>query len=617
MHKLIIEDDEGKTTIVPLIRDEITIGRKEGNTIRLTERNVSRRHAKLTKQNGQVFLEDLGSYNGIKVNGNKIKGRVALQEGDRVQIGDYLLAMKMEGAQARKADPFDEMKTIPIERAQAAQLAEGAAAPPAAPPGQPPPQPAAQPTQPPPQPATPPKPAARPAQEEAPAPPIREDLVDGAQDSLPARLVVTSQNLGGTEFALDKPSCVIGRIPENDIVVEHRSISRHHAKIVQEGGSYFVVDLESQNGVIVNGERYDRVQLRKGDNIDLGHVRLRFVAPGENYVYAEHKASPWSGDKKPRTGVYLAAGGLVAVAALAVVLLWPKPKKKPDEKKAAEKTTKTTTGPSSPSMEQPRVVSLDRSKINAAIAARDWDKAIEECDAFLKVHPGDSGTLILKNKAIVEKNNLKRYERFMQAWKKGRLETALEDGNNFPEKSVYYTEVKGVLPKVQERYASDKYTRAQTLFRRKKCKELRQLSIRMGRVVPKDRRFTYLSDRCGKAHVAVEDPRPRRTRKGRQPGRATPTPRPTPRPSPSGGPTATQLANQTRAAWASNNCSKAIRVGKKAYRAKSSSRVAMMVGTCACRTKRKSAAKWAFRRLSGGFKAMVARACKAKGIPLP
>ena len=47
MFKLTIEDDEGKTTVVPLARDEITIGRLEGNTIRLTERNVSRRHARL------------------------------------------------------------------------------------------------------------------------------------------------------------------------------------------------------------------------------------------------------------------------------------------------------------------------------------------------------------------------------------------------------------------------------------------------------------------------------------------------------------------------------------------------------------------------------------------
>ena len=39
--KLIIEDDEGRKTVVPFARDEITIGRQEGNTIRLTERNVS------------------------------------------------------------------------------------------------------------------------------------------------------------------------------------------------------------------------------------------------------------------------------------------------------------------------------------------------------------------------------------------------------------------------------------------------------------------------------------------------------------------------------------------------------------------------------------------------
>src|SRR3954466_13502737 len=98
MYKLIIEDDEGKTTVVPLIRDEITIGRKEGNTIRLTERNVSRRHAKLLKSNGTVFIEDLTSYNGIKVNGDRIAGRAPVNEGDRIQIGDYQLALKLDKA---------------------------------------------------------------------------------------------------------------------------------------------------------------------------------------------------------------------------------------------------------------------------------------------------------------------------------------------------------------------------------------------------------------------------------------------------------------------------------------------------------------------------------------
>ena len=88
MFKLVIQDDEGKTTVVPLIRDEITIGRKEGNTIRLTERNVSRKHAKISRANGAVAIEDLGSYNGVKVNGTRILQKVTLNVSDRVQIGE-------------------------------------------------------------------------------------------------------------------------------------------------------------------------------------------------------------------------------------------------------------------------------------------------------------------------------------------------------------------------------------------------------------------------------------------------------------------------------------------------------------------------------------------------
>src|SRR3954447_9233370 len=96
MYKLIIEDDEGKTTPVPIIRDEISIGRKEGNTIRLTERNVSRRHARLLRREGRYVLEDLSSYIGTRVNGTKITGPVPLNDGDQVGIGDYRLAIKAE-----------------------------------------------------------------------------------------------------------------------------------------------------------------------------------------------------------------------------------------------------------------------------------------------------------------------------------------------------------------------------------------------------------------------------------------------------------------------------------------------------------------------------------------
>src|SRR5579862_6706433 len=111
MFKLVIQDDEGKTTVVPLIRDEITIGRKEGNTIRLTERNVSRRHARILRNNGEVHIEDLNSYNGIRVNNARIAERVSLRVSDQVQIGDYKLYLKAEGL-----EQVDESHTIPVER---------------------------------------------------------------------------------------------------------------------------------------------------------------------------------------------------------------------------------------------------------------------------------------------------------------------------------------------------------------------------------------------------------------------------------------------------------------------------------------------------------------------
>lgn len=91
--RLIIEDEEGATTIVPLGEEEITIGREPGNTIQLTEQNVSRQHARLTPGSDGWVIEDLDSYNGVRVNGVLIEGTVNLNEGDVVQIGDYHLAI--------------------------------------------------------------------------------------------------------------------------------------------------------------------------------------------------------------------------------------------------------------------------------------------------------------------------------------------------------------------------------------------------------------------------------------------------------------------------------------------------------------------------------------------
>jgi pSer/pThr/pTyr-binding forkhead associated (FHA) protein len=94
--RLIIEDVEGATTIVPLTEEEVTIGRKGGNTIQLTEQNVSRNHARLRMTDGRWEITDLDSYNGVLVNGAPIAGTAVLREGDLIQIGDYHLVLADE-----------------------------------------------------------------------------------------------------------------------------------------------------------------------------------------------------------------------------------------------------------------------------------------------------------------------------------------------------------------------------------------------------------------------------------------------------------------------------------------------------------------------------------------
>ncbi|MBC7794975.1 MAG: FHA domain-containing protein, partial [Clostridia bacterium] len=103
--KLIIEDDEGRRSVVAIDleteRDGISIGRQEGNVIRLNERNVSRRHARFMREQLGIFAEDLDSYNGVWVNGDRIKGRQELHDGDTVRVGDFQLELRGEGLQRR------------------------------------------------------------------------------------------------------------------------------------------------------------------------------------------------------------------------------------------------------------------------------------------------------------------------------------------------------------------------------------------------------------------------------------------------------------------------------------------------------------------------------------
>lgn len=399
MYKLVIEDDEGNKTVVPVIRDEISIGRQDGSTIRLTERNVSRQHAKLVRENGHVFIEELSARYGVRKNGEKISGRQPFTVGDVFLIGDYRLTLLAEGAAAEAA-----------AKAAADAAAKAAPAPAPAPPGMPPLQP-------------PPMGGFSNAPTQITS---RDDIERRSQGTeilpaQPAKLVVVSSNFAGQEFPLANKEMVIGRAEDCDIIVDHRSVSQKHAKIVREAtGNYKIVDLNSKNGVKVSGEDYRAVHLKRGDIIELGHVKFRFVEPGENYVFtpqsiiedseSETDSRP-SGNKNIIIGVVaLLLVGAVGIAAVVTM-------KGGEGDKTGEVVTTTPTTNSGPATTSAILPQLER----ASIELREG-------------HAGNAITILELSRDTMNptpEERAKIDEMLSEARREKPLEEALKDGQKY------------------------------------------------------------------------------------------------------------------------------------------------------------------------------------------
>jgi ABC transport system ATP-binding/permease protein len=648
MFKLVIQDDEGKTTVVPLIRDEITVGRKEGNTIRLTERNVSRRHARIMRANGSVAIEDLNSYNGVRVNGSRIQGRVDLHAADRIQIGDYLIELKAEAAEGA-ADPYGDQKTQPIERVDPM-----VATPPAGSPatagngaanasvnlgggqiqGQPAPQ-AAQ----------------FGAGAAASGAAALADTDPGAQAApqTPARMVILSNNFPGREFELSKPAMVIGRTDDNDIVVNHRSISRHHAKIVQENGRFAIVDLQSSNGVRVNGEDYGKVELRRGDVVDLGHVRMRFVEAGEDFLF---------GRDAQAVDVTTGAGKGLVAALVALLLVGggvgaymltrggddSTQQAQASDTSDPDQAAAATLDPADAGAEQaiatnPEVgesselkAALDEAR--QAIQDENWDEAAARAAAALAIEPGSETARQLADQAASEKANLERFNNFQKAVKKRDFAGVAGEFATIEHGSVYRDRAIDDHDRLREQYIDQKRTEARRLSSRGKCSDIRRLETEARRVwVEAGDVVAAIEKECRDKQVAADTQKgkdtPRNTGSstsgGTSPRNTTGSDTSTSGGTDSGGGTdassggksADVLKAEAQAAIKASQYGKALRLCEQALAKNPRDlEVTTICVVAACNLKNKAKALKYYPRLNTGRKTMARSFCLQNGIEL-
>ncbi|MBV69736.1 MAG: hypothetical protein CMH52_00175 [Myxococcales bacterium] len=414
MLRLVIEDGEGTTHVVPLARDEITVGRQEGNTIRLTERNVSRMHARFTIGQGSddetVLLEDLHSYNGVRVNGERIVGKCSLAADDSIQIGDYILVLEAQ------ADAVDTAVTDTV----VTRIAD----------------------------------VAQPKAVE----------LGGAEC---ARLVVVSSNLAGQVYHLTQKEILVGRHQQdgNDVAVTHRSISRNHAKLIWRDNRFTVIDLGSANGIIVNGQAQTTCSLINGDIVEMGHVKLRFCGPGDPYVFTpadiDDVILPPSSQLLRHLAVAVILVGMVLIGYILAEVTR-------DNRDIASATAQ------SDSMPQQGQVNLNKKSVNPtleadlpirieaqtdhsetlaagerALTARDWRTAIEHFERILQAEPDHRKARALKEQASDGQLDSVSFSKLRQLVTNENYEKALRIANNFDRDSAYLPDVTNMKVEIQ------------------------------------------------------------------------------------------------------------------------------------------------------------------------
>ncbi len=247
-----------------------TIGRQAGVYLLIDHDAISRRHAEISYANGQYVLRDLGSANGTFINGARLEPGSAhmLKQGDRVQFGKVArftfqlrgVERRNDGAQfiapPRGAEPtkLHEMKTGFYDPRAAGQA---------------------------------PPPLGQPIINAAGA-----LLLPGAVEVLSAgnvarlaespALIVVTRGVPTLYFLRKGKRIVLGRDKEADIVLADVLVSRWHAEVIHGPEGFYLHDLGSSNGVIVNQARIDNPYLlASGDRVTIGNSLIYFMSPGD------------------------------------------------------------------------------------------------------------------------------------------------------------------------------------------------------------------------------------------------------------------------------------------------------------------------------------------------
>lgn len=198
-------------------------GKAQGNHICLKDDSVAFNHFRIYCSEKTFMVYDLGSKRGTLLNGEAIE-KAQLGSGDVLQVGDVKLLFEL------------------VDDSQAAgRLASSA-----------------------------------PDSDETDAQARVGGIITKTARSNPALIVIDGDDRGKRLTLNGKKSFDIGRSPRTDLRLSDNKVSRRHCRIEEQADGYIIVDLESANGTVVNGDRITQTSLKEGDFIRLGFTMLKY-----------------------------------------------------------------------------------------------------------------------------------------------------------------------------------------------------------------------------------------------------------------------------------------------------------------------------------------------------
>jgi pSer/pThr/pTyr-binding forkhead associated (FHA) protein len=434
MPTLLIRHPDGSESEQELA-GELTVGRAEGNDIMLAEGGVSRKHARLYLEAGQVFVEDTGSANGTFVDGLKIEQPTELAVRGQLVIGDYEISLKQPGqkprpAAAKPAPPRnnDAGGGPPLDRPTVARPAVKAArstrvVPPL-------------------------KPGERPSKDKVNGEPSALAKRGERAKGTPAASGPALRGLTGPwankVFSI-RGKVTVGRVAGVQVQIEDDSVSRRHAEVEATAGGLVLRDLGSANGTLVNGSPAEgEVGLRPGDIVQFGVVELVVDGAQEAGGPARRRglsgAAPGASAGRNKRLLFIGGG----IAGVVVLLLGVKVAVGGHSEPPPQAAAPTPEG------DLQELLSQCRSYSDCTTGDPDWRRAEVACEKALDLEPINPEANQLIKKIKLEKGAVLHFEQGQKLLRRLKEDEAIDEFSKIIRESCYYAKVKTQIQDVAE-----------------------------------------------------------------------------------------------------------------------------------------------------------------------